>query len=116
MALPKEKKPPVFMLYDWDFSMPPPIISAALTFFPEFDGGFASIDSAEEAIKQSLVELCPKGDKVDLKAFNDWEHDKKTKLISVLTRALLTGLFVYPRRKDGRPHTVSEAETSKATH
>jgi hypothetical protein len=103
MEMPKKKQDPVFLLYGWNMPLPRIAIARAPDFYPEFGAGFESIDHAEAAIIDRLMELCPDGDEAGLADLNDWSAEKKSRLLSVLVRAAMTGLFVYPRRRDGVP-------------
>jgi hypothetical protein len=39
----------------------------------------------------------------ELEGFDDWPFQKKAALLTVLHIAALTGVFVYPMRRDGLP-------------
>lgn len=103
----KKKPPPVFFLNDWTVPLIPELLALAPSFFPdETGGGYGSQLQAAAQIEQRLDELCPNG--FNGLEFNDWPLDKKARLLAVVHRAAVSGLFRYPMPRDARPVTEED--------
>jgi hypothetical protein len=103
-----EPAAPVFMLHDWTFPLKTDVLPQALTLMPEFASGYGSPLQASARVEAALDELCPEG--FDGKAFDAWPHDKKARLWAVLHIAALSGLFVYPMRRDAAPKSEANGD------
>lgn len=103
---------PVFMLHGHTFRLLPELYQIALALAPAGaggpNGGYESKERAIERIEETLAEFCPDG--FDGKAFNSWDGMKKAELLTVLHIAALTGVYVYPPRRDATPsgHRASD--------
>lgn len=92
---------PAFLLYGWEFPLPlMPELAAALTEDAHVTSrlGYGTDFQAAVRVEKAIDELFPNGFDGDL--FNQADDKKKAKLIAVLHRAALSGLFRYPRLTD----------------
>lgn len=94
------RPPPVFWLHDWSITLVPEILASARKTFPD-GGGYGSEDQAKWRVEQRLTEVCPNG--FDGDDFKTWDIERKAHLLTVLHRAVLSGLFVYPMREPAPP-------------
>jgi hypothetical protein len=102
----KARAAPVFMLHGWTLRLPRDLLPSALAVMPEFHSGYGTQLQAAARVERVLDELCPEG--FDGSAFNDWPIEKKVALVTVLSIATLSGLFVWPWRRDGTPDPAEE--------
>lgn len=103
-------KKPVFLLYDYKIDLQPDVLEKSLAARPELGGGYSSVEAAESRIAELLAELAPGG----FKGTEGWSPEDLTRLWAVLHMAALSGLFVYPPRRDASPS--GHRETSEARH
>jgi hypothetical protein len=103
MAMPKTPTPPVFLLFNASYTLKQELLDWAVKAKPDTQGGFDSKEQAEARLRELLAILCPKDPETELEGFDDWPFQKKAALLTVLHIAALTGVFVYPVRKDGLP-------------
>jgi hypothetical protein len=93
---------PVFMLNGWSVALPAAVYQLGLAVMPEMKNGYGSPLQAAARVEQCLDELCPEG--FDGAAFDHWPRERKAQLLSVLVTATLSGLFVWPWRRDAPPN------------
>jgi hypothetical protein len=103
MAMPKTPMAPVFRLFDANYVLKQDILDWAVKARPDTKGGLDSKEQAETRLREVLRILCLKDPETELEGFDDWPFQKKEALLTVLHIAALTGVFVYPVRKDGLP-------------
>ena len=96
-----EPPPPAFILHSCSFRLDPLIYEIALTAFPERANGYGTTEAAIAKVEEVEASLFPRGFTLD--AFNALAHGDKASLLTVLHLAALTGLYVYPPRRDASP-------------
>lgn len=95
--------PPVFMLHDFDVRLLPEAIEAAAQAFPDEPHAYESKEHAIERIEAVLAALFPEG--FSGERFDALDLPNKARFLSVLHIAAVTGVFVYPPRRDKSPET-----------
>lgn len=92
---------PVFMLCGWTIELVPELYDIALKIMPDMRNGYGTQLQAAVRVEETLEQLCPEG--FDGQAFNRWPQEKKAALVAVLHTAALSGLYVWPWRRDAAP-------------
>ena len=92
---------PVFILNNWSIKLSPDVLPLALKVMPEWANGYGSPLQAYGRVEAMLDELCPEG--FDGEAMLQWPPEKQARLMATLHIAALSGLYVYPMRRDEPP-------------
>jgi hypothetical protein len=107
---------PVFWLDDWVFKLSAELLQKAMDTFgvTRHEAGYATEEIAIQRIEEIKADLFPNG--MTKASIDGLSKDDRARLLTVLHMAAMTGIFVYPPRRDASPSGHSASEQSKVVH